>query len=99
MRMFPIQTSHEHAVPDQLKSIPWDMIAPHEAQALRNHCDQNLERLAQRCGLSACEAVAVLENKDYRTRWPDIYGRGGSPEHVREADAALKKIVEERKIS
>lgn len=40
--------------------LPWDMIAPHEKQALRNH-SQTLKRLAERGGLSAGEALAVLE--------------------------------------
>lgn len=43
-----------------LKGIPWSLIAPHEAQALRNH-DQSLERLNERGGLSPEEALAVLE--------------------------------------
>lgn len=47
------------------KSIPWAVIAPHERQADRNH-GQTLKRLAERGGLSACEAVAVLEDRDYR---------------------------------
>lgn len=45
--------------------IPWDMILPHERQALRNH-SQTLKRLAERGGLSASEAVAVLEDRDFR---------------------------------
>lgn len=45
-------------------SIPWSVIAPHEAQAQRNH-DQTLELLAQRGGLGAIEAVAVLEDQAY----------------------------------
>ena len=51
--------------------IPWDLVAPHEAQAKHNHGGQTLTRLAQRGGLDAMEAVAVLEDTDYRTRWPD----------------------------
>lgn len=46
-------------------SIPWDMIAPHERQADRNHY-QTLKRLAERGGLSPAEAVAVLEDREYR---------------------------------
>lgn len=46
--------------------IPWDLIAPHEAQALRNH-NQSLEVLASRGGLSAVEAIAVIEGKHWRT--------------------------------
>lgn len=58
-RMFPIMRGG-------LKStmIPWAMIAPHEKQAQLNH-DQTLERLAERGGLSHCEAIAVLEGRDW----------------------------------
>jgi hypothetical protein len=46
-------------------SIPWWAIAPHDAQAQRNHGGQTLERLAQRGGLSPAEAMAVLEDRPY----------------------------------
>ena len=46
-------------------SLPWDLIAPHEAQAMKNH-DQTLERLAERGGLSYSEAAAVI----YGEPWP-----------------------------
>lgn len=49
--------------------IPLAMIAPHENQAHLNH-RQTLQRLAERGGLSACEAVAVLE--DRRWQWMDL---------------------------
>jgi hypothetical protein len=51
--LFPIQGG---------PAIPWSVIAPHELQAQRNH-DQSLQRLAERGGLSPCEAVAVLEGR------------------------------------
>ncbi len=44
--------------------LPWSIIEPHEAQALKNH-GQTLERLAERGGLSACEAVAILEDRSW----------------------------------
>jgi len=44
-------------------SVPWAMVAPHEAQAKRNH-DQTLEELARRGGLSPRELLAVLND------WP-----------------------------
>lgn len=47
------------------RSIPWALIAPHEAQAKENH-DQTLERLAERGGLDPDEAVAVLEDREWR---------------------------------
>lgn len=46
------------------------MIAPHEPQALKNHCDQTLQRLAQRGGLSACETIAVLHDRKWM--WMDV---------------------------
>lgn len=45
-------------------AIPWVVIAPCERQANNNH-HQTLERLAERGGLSACEAVAVLESRKW----------------------------------
>lgn len=44
--------------------IPWDLLEPHELQALRNH-DQTLDRLAERGGLSAREALAVIEDRPF----------------------------------
>lgn len=48
-----------------LSEIPFAMIQPHEAQALRNH-GQTLERLAQRGGLAASEAVAIIKGLSWR---------------------------------
>lgn len=56
MRRFPIMGG---------PSIPWEIIAPHNAQAIANH-DQNLERLAERGGLSPLEAICVLEDRKWR---------------------------------
>ena len=53
MTDFPIMAGLDR----QPMTIPWAMIAPHERQADLNH-DQSLERLAQRGGLNACEALA-----------------------------------------
>lgn len=47
-----------------MSEIPFAMIAPHEVQAQRNH-GQSLERLAQRGGLAACEAIDIIEGR----RW------------------------------
>lgn len=46
-------------------SIPWEVIAPHEAQAQSNHY-QSLRRLNERGGLSWCEMAAVLEDRPWR---------------------------------
>lgn len=56
-RFFPIQDG---------PAIPWAAIAPHERQAQRNH-DQSLEELARRGGLDPAEAVAVLEDRRWRS--------------------------------
>jgi len=74
-RRFPIQGG---------PSIPWRIIAPHEAQAETNH-DQSLERLAQRGGLSPAEAHFVLADR----KWP----RGMSDEDWCQAEiAALAEL-------
>lgn len=49
-----------------LSEIPFAMIAPHEAQALRNH-GQTLERLAQRGGLGVSEALDILEGRPWNS--------------------------------
>ena len=59
-RRFPIM--HSDGGPE---SIPWAMIAPKEGQARNNH-GQSLKRLAERGGLSPCEALAVLEGRGWR---------------------------------
>lgn len=56
--------------------IPWEVIAPHEAQAHKNH-GQSLERLAARGGLSYREMYAVLRDKEFdswnRSDFEDIF--------------------------
>lgn len=63
-RQFPLLFSRSRDLPD-LKSIPYEMIEPHEAQAKRNH-DQTLQRLAARGGLSPSEACAVLLDRRFQ---------------------------------
>lgn len=58
-RTFPIQGG---------APIPWWVIARHESTARRNH-DQTLERLAQRGGLGAEEALDVFLGQRYGTWW------------------------------
>lgn len=73
MKLFPIllpsfsadEREVKRAGFGSLRALPWDMIEPHENQALRNH-DQSLATLASRGGLSACEALAVLEDRAWR---------------------------------
>lgn len=46
--------------------LPMRLFKPHEDQALRNH-EQNLDKLAQRGGLSPQEAVAILTDQPWRS--------------------------------
>lgn len=48
-----------------LQRLPMAMFTPHEKQAQTNH-GQSLDGLAARGGLSACEAVAILEDRPWR---------------------------------
>ena len=68
MKTFPIMSDWDAEKHQRVEcsSIPLEMIAPHEKQALLNHCGQNLQHLAKRGGLSFCEAVAVLEDRPWR---------------------------------
>ena len=90
MYMFPIQAT----LPGQLRSMPWEIVQPHEAQALRNHCGQSLLRLAERGGLEAREMVAVLEDKDYRTKWPALpAARSEMDAESAKADMELRRLI------
>lgn len=51
------------------RDVPWSLLAPHEAQALRNH-DQTLRQLNERGGLGVAEMVAVIDGKS----WSSIRG-------------------------
>jgi uncharacterized small protein (DUF1192 family) len=48
-------------------TVPWQMLAPHEPQALANH-QQTLERLAERGGLGWAEMLCVLEGRSWQKR-------------------------------
>lgn len=66
--MFPLLATHDERL-RYLKffpklCVPWALLAPHEAQAQRNH-GQTLERLAERGGLGADEMVAILEDRPW----------------------------------
>lgn len=56
-KKFPILGTNE--------SIDWNSIAPHEKQAMENHCGQTLEQLARRHGLSWYELLCVLLDKPF----------------------------------
>jgi hypothetical protein len=50
---------------DGSPSVPWRLVEPHEAQAIKNH-DQSLERLNERGGLSAGELWCVVHGLNWR---------------------------------
>ncbi|MGU9981533.1 hypothetical protein ACJ4V0_15970 [Phreatobacter sp. HK31-P] len=50
-------------------SVPWHIMEPHERQARENH-GQSLARLAERGGLSACEALAIIEDRKWQRMTP-----------------------------
>lgn len=91
MKMFPILFDyHVREEIDAVRAklgvsiviaLPWPMMMPHEKQAQRNH-SQSLARLAERGGLSACEACAVLDDRGYGTM------------HAFDAHARLKELFE-----
>ena len=56
-KKFPILGTNE--------SIDWNLIAPHEKQAMENHGGQTLEQLARRHGLSWYELLCVLLDKPF----------------------------------
>lgn len=57
-RRFPITLDND------IKSVPWALMAPHEAQALTNH-GRGIEELASRGGLTPEEALAVIEGRAF----------------------------------
>lgn len=54
-KMFPIM--------DGGPSVPWEVLVPYEAQAVKNH-SQSLQRLAERGGLEPGEAWCVISGMD-----------------------------------
>jgi hypothetical protein len=52
MKMFPIQDG---------PSVPWEVMAPHDAQSKLNHGGQDIQRIAERGGFSCAEAWLVVQ--------------------------------------
>ena len=78
----------------QQEYIPYNIIAPHEAQAMRNHGGQTLQRLAERGGLDWTEILAVLHDKT----WKEMgYGLHCSKEEVEKAKEGVLAYVRERR--
>lgn len=75
-----------------MSEIPWAMISPHERQAQINH-GQSLERLAQRGGLGASEAIAIIEGRRWRDVKPCVENEVYLVNKVREWRAAIQKAT------
>jgi hypothetical protein len=86
-RQFPVlfQYFERKERPDCPRTVPWAMLAPHEAMAQSNH-SQTLERLAERGGLGPSEIIAVLDG----IRLRDLPKDRGDVEYV----DALKTRIE-----
>lgn len=71
---FPVQSKE-----GQPKSVPWAMVAGHEAQAQKNHYD-TLKRLAERAGLDPQELWCVVHDQPFahapRREWCDAWLSG-----------------------
>lgn len=78
--MFPILES----VGSQPVYIPYNIIAPHEAQAIRNH-SQTLQRLAERGGLDWTEVLAILNDKTWKEMGYKFHLQEGEMEKAKEA--------------
>lgn len=66
MKMFNILNScsdHKKYPLPIPKEIPWEIVEPHEKQALNNHCGQSLQKLHNRGGLCPGELWYVLHDK------------------------------------
>jgi len=55
---------------DEIRSVPWSLVAPSETQAKRNHGGQSLARLAERRGLGVVELYYVLRSERYNFHAP-----------------------------
>lgn len=66
---FPREDRRKMEELDCPRSIPWVVIEGHRKQAEKNHCDQTLERLQERGGLSPAELALALQD---RPLFPDI---------------------------
>ena len=89
-RRFPIIRTWHSEGAKQPEWIPWELLEPHEEQAIKNH-DQTLEQLAARGGLDPCEAVAIIEDMGFHKRWP--VGRTCGRDETKEAIRILTTLT------
>ena len=85
-------------------TIPWSVIAPHEAQCKRNH-GQSLKRLAERGGLGAAEAYCVVKGlsldafREYGSErlrawwWKYAESVNGSKAQLTEQDREIERLL------
>lgn len=73
-RAFPVLRNPGERDADRVgpSSVPWVVVAPHEAQAMANHGGQSLARLAQRGGLSLLELYYVLRDEPWPWGGPTV---------------------------
>jgi len=76
-----------------LSEVPFAMLVPHEAQAMRNH-GQTLERLAQRGGLGTSEALDILEGRGWGSAAVCIENERHLINKVREWRAAITNATQ-----
>lgn len=77
--------------------IPYNIIAPHEAQAMRNH-SQTLQRLAERGGLGWTEILAVLNDKTWKEMgWIGVISPKEADEREENAKEAVLAYIKERR--
>ncbi len=64
--------------------IPYNIIARHETQAIRNH-GQTLQKLAERGGLDWTEALAILNDKTWKEMGYNFRLQPGEMKKAKEA--------------
>lgn len=77
--------------------IPYNIIAPHEPQAIRNH-SQTLQQLAERGGLDWTEVLAVLNDKTRKEMGYRFHLQEGEMEKAKEAVLAFIKERRDNKM-
>lgn len=91
--MFPVLESAKNAPQTY---IPYNIIAPHEAQAIKNH-RQTLQRLAERGGLGWTEILAVLMDKTWKEMgWSDLITAKEAEAREKKAEESVRAYVRER---
>ena len=101
---FPVHSDSRRRVKACPRTVPWGILAPHEAQALRNH-SQTLKRLAERGGLALCEMCAIIEERRWRSmddteayervlREIEKFNSNGEPDATYQDDSLRDRITE-----